>query len=159
VTALTYRELFGTLSPEQRNATGNATLSLDLFSNCAVSARLGASFLRTVQPPFDENLIPYFISPRSDLEAFARLRGQLTGKAALEAGYRIHKKLFEEDDRAAYSNTLHEVDAVARYALSDETTLMADGSVGFLSFDQGKIVSPELISPLYKSVPLRAISA
>jgi hypothetical protein len=31
VTALTYRELFGTLSPEQRNATGNATLSLDLF--------------------------------------------------------------------------------------------------------------------------------
>jgi hypothetical protein len=156
VTALTYREFFGSLSPEQRNATGNANLALDLFSERAFSARLGASYLRSVQAPFDEDLIPYFNSPRSDLEASARLRGQLTGKGSLEAGYRLHKKLFEDEARAAYSNTLHQADAVARYALTDETNLMADGAIGFLSFDQGKTVSPELISPLYKSVPLRA---
>jgi hypothetical protein len=92
---------------------------------------------------------------RAKLRANASVRARLRQGSWLEGGYRLHKKSFEADSLSPYSNTLHELGVNGRHELFDDAALLLDGTMGFLSFDKGVVVAPELLSPLYKSTPLR----
>ncbi len=151
----TYRDFFGELA-DPRNVTGRLGGEVDLFRDRAVSGSAAASYRRTIQAPFDEGLVPYFNGPRDDLVGEGSLRVRPARRVEVDAGYWVSNVSFRESRLAPYGTTTHLGRASARLALTDATSLRAEGELGKRTFDKGIVVSPEVLSPLYGSEPIRA---
>ncbi len=150
--AATYREFFGTLSPEQRNVSGRADARLEILPERPWGAAIYGNYERTIQPNVFAN--PDLAFNRDDVGAGGEVIAQ-PGGGTLDwrLGYQFHDTIFEDTGGQPYGNITNEANTRGRWKFRPRTALLYDATLRFIHYLNGGTGG---VTTLHDSTPVRA---
>jgi len=151
----TYREYFGQITPEQRNGSVDAAISLGILPGRPWGANLGATYDRVIQPTSLTSANPDFAYNRDLVGATAEIVSQ-PGSGTLDwhLGGSLTGTLFEQSGGQAYNNFVYSVFTRGRWKFRPKTALIVDATLGFQNFSPPAGAVTPVTTP-YNSDPVR----
>lgn len=149
--ALAYNEMFGVLTPEQRNLGANVFGRVDFLPTRPFSVGILALYNRTINP--NPTGSPDNRFDRNDVGGGIDFTVQ-PGGGTLDwrLGYQVRAAIFDQSANVPFNNLQHEIFTKGRWKFRPRTAFVYDATFRFLTYTG---VSAALNS-LYDATPVRA---